>query len=85
MVPRSVTVEPCDALFLAWHEYINSSQLFRERIRAEMAEYDISPRDLRVLIRHAKQQSYNLEELIAQTESIDELRRLVDRQPGDTN
>lgn len=78
MKSTTVTVEEMDLLFLKWNSHINASGLYREAIRDVMTEHDITPHELRELVERADEAGYDLDDLVEETDRIDDLRRLVD-------
>ena len=77
MITRSVTIEEIDQLFLAWHEHINASALYRKALRDEMAVRDINTTELRDLLEQARAEGYSLDEIVNQTNRFAELQALV--------
>lgn len=77
MITRSVTIEPIDALYLAWHDHINASALYRRALREEMEVRGIDPDDLRDLLNRAQEQGHSLDEIAADTDRYDDLQSLV--------
>lgn len=78
MITRSVTIEDIDQLFLAWHDHINASALYRQALRDEMELRDIDVTELRALLEQARAEGYSLEEIAAETNRFAELQALVD-------
>jgi hypothetical protein len=85
MITRSVTIEDIDHLFLQWHDHINASALYRQALREEMAVRDIETRELRTLLRQARDDGYMLEEIAETTDHLAELQSLVDEQQSATD
>jgi hypothetical protein len=78
MKSTTVTVETMDLLFLKWNSHINASGLYREAIRDVMTEHDVQPHELRELVERAADAGYDLDDLVAETDRIDDLERLVE-------
>lgn len=77
MITRSVTIEPMDALDLAWHDHINASALYRHALREELMVRGINPDDPCDLLNRTQEQGYTLEEIAADTDRFDDLQSLV--------
>ncbi|WP_435185562.1 hypothetical protein [Halobellus sp. EA9] len=80
MITRSVTIEDIDQLFLAWHDHINASALYRQALREEMELRDIDATELRALLEQARAKGYSLDEITNDTDRFAELQALVDEQ-----
>lgn len=80
MITRSVTIEDIDQLFLAWHDHINASALYRQALREEMELRDIESTELRALLEQARAEGYSLEEIADETNRFAELQAVVDGQ-----
>ncbi|AXR76138.1 hypothetical protein [Natrarchaeobaculum sulfurireducens] len=78
MQSRSITLEEIDELFLKWNDHINASALFRQALKEEMRVRDIDPHEFRDLFKRAEEQGYEFEEVLEQTNRIDDLERLVE-------
>jgi len=78
MYPRTLTIEKIDQLFLKWNDHINASAVFRQTIRKEMRAQGINPHTLRYLLNLATESGYELDEIVAQTNRLDDLQRLVE-------
>jgi len=87
MYPRTLTIEKIDQLFLTWNDHINASALFRQTLRKEMRAQGINPHTLRYLVNLATESGYELDEIVAQTNRLDDLQRLVetDAEPRQVN
>lgn len=77
MITRSVTVEPIDALYLMWNDHINASALYRQALRDEMEIRGTDPHEFRDLLADAKDQGYDFEEIVAETNRYADLEQLV--------
>ena len=77
MQSRSITLEEIDELFLKWNGHINASALFRQALKDEMRVRDIDPHEFRDLFKRAEEQGYEFEDVLEQTNRIDDLERLV--------
>ncbi|ELY96226.1 hypothetical protein C483_00330 [Natrialba hulunbeirensis JCM 10989] len=84
MQSRSITLEEIDELFLKWNDHINASALFRQALKEEMRVRDIDPHELRDLFKRAEEQGYELDEILKQTNRIDDLERLVESSAAST-
>ncbi|AGB33965.1 hypothetical protein C488_20722 [Natrinema pellirubrum DSM 15624] len=82
-VNTTVSIKPADALFLSWATGINASGLFREALTEQMTYRDIDRDELSTLAEEAlTDTSRDLEDLLEQTSSIDDLNALLETDPS---
>lgn len=77
MNTRSVTIEDIDELFLAWHDHITASALFRRALTDEMAVRDIDRAEFRECLERAREHGYTYDESVAKTNRFTDLASLV--------
>lgn len=82
-VNTTVSVQPADALFLSWATGINASGLFREALAEQMAYRDIDRHQLVALVEEALQDDHDLDDLIEQTASLEDLEALLEPNNND--
>ncbi|MEE6209232.1 hypothetical protein U3A55_03525 [Salarchaeum sp. III] len=82
-VNTTVSIKPADALFLSWATGINVSGLFREALAELMTYRDIDRDELSTLAEEAlTDTSRDLDDLLEQTSSIDDLNALLETDPS---
>lgn len=82
-VNTTVSIKPADALFLSWATGINASGLFREALAEQMTYRDIDRDELSTLTEEAlTDTSRDLDDLLEQTSSIDDLNALLETDPA---
>ncbi|WP_353635600.1 hypothetical protein ABSL23_17275 (plasmid) [Halobacterium sp. NMX12-1] len=82
-VNTTVSIKPADALFLSWATGINASGLFREALTEQMTYRDIDRDELSTLAEEAlTDTSRDLDDLLEQTSSIDDLNALLETDPS---
>ena len=77
MNTRSITIEEIDELFLAWHDHINASALFRRALTDEMAVRDVDRAEFRECFERAREHGYTYDEIVAETNRFADLASLV--------
>jgi len=82
-VNATVSIVPADALFLSWATGINASGLFREALAEQMAYRDIDRDELSSLVDEVlTDSSRDLNDLLEQTSSIDDMNALLEADPS---
>jgi hypothetical protein len=80
----TVSIKPADALFLSWATGINASGLFREALTEQMTYRGIDRNRLSELVEEALADGdHELEDLLDQTSSIEELENLIETTSDD--
>lgn len=78
-VNTTVSLDPADALFPHWTTSITASELFREVLAEQMAYREIDRAERVALVGDALEpRERNLDDLVEQTSSVEELESLLE-------